>query len=150
MTLSPVTPGWFHCWRDGSSPSGLAGTGPAGRALAPRIWRRSHPLSALPIGFVAFDDGVPVGAAALRADSLPSHGHLSPWATGGYVVPERWREGIGAALLAAIMAHASDLGYPHIYCGTSSAISLLQRCGWSAIDTTDHDGDPHTVFRSPS
>ena len=32
----------------------------------------------LPVGFVAFDDGIPVGFGALKAESVPSHRHLTP------------------------------------------------------------------------
>jgi len=36
----------------------------------------------------------------------------------------------------------------HVYCGTSSAESLLLRAGWAAIEVTQHAGKPLTVFRS--
>lgn len=104
--------------------------------------------TSLPIGFVAFSNGAPVGAAALKAESIPSHKHLSPWAAAGYVVPERRGQGIGAVLLHVMAAHARDLGYLHVYCGTSTAETLLLRSGWSAIDKTLHAGRPLTVFRS--
>jgi len=104
--------------------------------------------SSLPIGFVVFNNGVPVGAAALKAESIPSHKHLSPWAAGGFVVPVQRGQGIGAALLGSMVAHAREIGYPHVYCGTSTAESLLHRCGWSTIEVTQHAGKPLTVFRS--
>ena len=102
----------------------------------------------LPVGFVVFSNGAPAGAGALKADSIPSHKHLSPWAAAGFVVPEQRGQGIGAALLGAIVAHARALGYPHVYCGTSTAESLLQRSGWSTLELVQHSGKPLTVFRS--
>jgi N-acetylglutamate synthase-like GNAT family acetyltransferase len=55
---------------------------------------------------------------------------------------------IGAALLRAMVAHARALGHPYVYCGTSTAESLLQRSGWSPIEVIEHAGQPLTVFRS--
>jgi GNAT superfamily N-acetyltransferase len=103
---------------------------------------------ALPIGFVAFLAGEPVGAGALKSESIPSHRHLSPWASAGFVVPEHRGQGIGAGLLAAMLAHARGLAFPHVYCGTSTAESLLLRSGWHALEVTQHAGKPFTVFRS--
>lgn len=105
---------------------------------------------ALPVGLLAFRDGRPVGAAALKAESIASHRHLSPWAAAGYVLPELRGQGIGAALLVGLVAQARALGYASVYCGTSSARSLLLRSGWQAIDSTLMEGEPLTVFRSPA
>jgi GNAT superfamily N-acetyltransferase len=102
----------------------------------------------LPIGFVAFLAGEPVGAGALKAESIPSHTHLSPWASAGFVAPEHRGQGIGAGLLAALLVHARGLGFPHVYCGTSTAEALLLRSGWHAFEVTQHAGKPLTVFRS--
>jgi len=104
--------------------------------------------TALPIGFVAFLAGEPVGAGALKAESIPSHAHLSPWASAGFVVPEHRGQGIGAGLLAAMLGHARSLGFPHVYCGTSTAESLLLRSGWRALEVAQHAGKPLTVFRN--
>lgn len=102
----------------------------------------------LPVGFVVFIDGLAAGAGALKAESIPSHKHLSPWASAGYVVPDERGQGVGAALLRAMVAHAQALGYPYVYCGTSTAESLLQRSGWSVVEVIEHAGKPLTVFRS--
>lgn len=92
---------------------------------------------ALPIGFVAFDDGIPVGFGALKVESIPSHRHLAPWAAAGFVLPECRGRGIGALLLQALVAHAKTLGHEHVYCGTSTSVSLLRRAApggtWSRI-----------------
>ena len=102
----------------------------------------------LPVGFVVFINGAPAGAGALKAESIPSHKHLSPWAAAGYVVPNERGQGVGAVLLRAMVAHARALGHPYVYCGTSTAVSLLQRSGWSPIEVIEHAGQSLTVFRS--
>jgi GNAT superfamily N-acetyltransferase len=102
----------------------------------------------LPVGVVALDDsGVPVGIAALKATSIDSYAHVSPWATAGYVIPERRREGIGASLLSALLVEARRLGFHTIYCATASAVSLLEREGWSQIDAIRHDRSTQFIFR---
>ncbi len=102
----------------------------------------------LPIGFIVFSNETPVGAAALKIESIPSHNHLSPWAAAGFVVPELRGKGIGAIMLKAMVVHARRLGHPHVYCGTSTSESLLQRSGWSAIEAIQHAGKAMTIFRS--
>ena len=101
----------------------------------------------LPIGFVALDDGVTVGFGALKAESIPSHRHLGPWAAAGFVLPARRGQGIGAFLLQALVDHAGKLGYEHVYCGTSTSVSLLRRAGWEVIEEIVHAGESMVIFR---
>jgi GNAT superfamily N-acetyltransferase len=107
----------------------------------------ANPEGNLPVGVVAIDAvGSPIGIAALKEASIASHRHLMPWATAGYVVPSRRRAGVGAKLLSALLAEARRLSFPTVYCATASAVSLLQREGWSQIDAIVHDGDRLFVF----
>ena len=123
--------------------------GPAGEGnVAQDLQQFSASEAKLPIGFVALLNGKPVGAGALKTESIPSHRHLTPWAAAGYVLPSQRGQGIGAALLRSMLVHARSLGHMHVYCGTSSAESLLLRAGWAAIEVTQHAGKPLTVFRS--
>lgn len=126
-------PGWY----------GPGGAGDIGQDLQ----GFSRSAQALPVGLVVFEDGVPVGAGALKAESLPTHTHLSPWAAAGYVLPACRGRGIGAELLRALVAKAAELGYGHVYCGTGTAESLLSRSGWTAIELISHDGKPLTIFQ---
>jgi GNAT superfamily N-acetyltransferase len=107
----------------------------------------ANPAGALPVGVIALaDSGSPVGIAALKAMSISTHPHLGPWAVAGYVIPSRRREGIGAGLLSALVAEAERLGFDEIYCATASAVSLLERAGWSLIETVMHDGAMQHIF----
>jgi GNAT superfamily N-acetyltransferase len=81
----------------------------------------------LPAGFVAWEDGTPAGFAALKSESLPTHKHLAPWAAAGLVLQSHRGRGIGQHLLRALVKHARDLGFDHVYCGTATAITLLRR-----------------------
>ena len=101
----------------------------------------------LPVGVIALDDaGSPIGIAALKAVSINTHTHLSPWATAGYVIPARRRTGVGARLLSALLAEAQRLGFHTIYCATARAVSLLEREGWSQTDAVVHDGERQFIF----
>ena len=100
----------------------------------------------LPLGILAFSDGAPCGAAALKAESIPSHTHLRPWAAAGFVVPGLRGQGIGARLLSALEVEAKALGYSSIYCGTATANTLLQRAQWRVIDSVQLHGKDVSVY----
>ncbi len=89
--------------------------------------------SSLPVGFVVFKGEEPVGFGTLKQESIPSHRHLAPWAATGFVLPHHRGQGIGAFLLQAIALHAKVMGYAHVYSGTSTAVSLLQRAGCARL-----------------
>lgn len=102
----------------------------------------------LPIGIVAFEDEVPVGFGALKKESISTHTHLAPWAGAGYVSPQRRGHGIGCALLSALVEHARSLGHTSVYCGTSTAVTLLNRAGWQEVEHVLYAGKPLVIFRS--
>lgn len=108
----------------------------------------ANPAGELPVGVVALDEaGFPVGIAALKATSIRSCAHLSPWATAGYVLPDRRGGGIGAGLLSALLVEARRLGFHAVYCATASAASLLKREGWQWLETITHEGHPQLIFQ---
>jgi GNAT superfamily N-acetyltransferase len=121
--------------------------GPGGRGNAVEdLTAFASSESSLPVGFIALENNTPVGVMALKAESLPTHRHLSPWAAAGLVLPAHRGRGIGAQLLEALALKAGALGYERIYCGTATAVSLLRRGGWSELDTIQHEGQSIVVF----
>ena len=102
----------------------------------------------LPVGLVAFLGKSPVGFGSLKQESISSHPHLFPWAASGYVLPAHRGKGVGACLLRSLSAHATSLGYAQVFCGTSTATSLLVRAGWHSVEQVQHAGKPLTIFRS--
>ena len=109
----------------------------------------ANSAGSLPVGVIALDeDSSPLGIAVLKATSIDTYSHVGPWATAGYVVPSRRREGIGALLLAALLTEANRLGFTEIYCATASAAPLLERTGWTKIDSVIHDGGTQFIFRT--
>ena len=102
----------------------------------------------LPVGLLLFEATVAIGAGALKATSIPSHSHLTPWAAAGFVLPQHRGKGAGLFLLQELVGKARQLGYEHVYCGTSTAESLLVRAGWAAVAVTQLEGKDLTIFRS--
>lgn len=100
----------------------------------------------LPVGVVAFLEDKVCGIAALKAESIASHRHLSPWAAAGLVHPASRGQGIGGWLLGALEQQAKALGFSRIYCGTSTAESLLQRGGWQLMESIIHEGKELGIY----
>lgn len=101
----------------------------------------------LPVGVVAFVGSEPCGVAALKADSISTHTHLTPWIGGGMVAPQFRRHGIGARLTSVLEDVARDLGFTTIYSGTSTANSLLIREGWQFMEVVQYHGEAVSIYK---
>jgi GNAT superfamily N-acetyltransferase len=121
--------------------------GPDGKGSAEADLDAYANQGSLPVGVVAFHRGAVCGAAALKANSIPSHTHLAPWAAAGFVQPSLRGQGIGAILLAALESEAKALGYTTIYCGTSTARSLLARARWRHLESVQLEGKEVGVYQ---
>ena len=140
--LIPLVAEWFVSeWPNWYGPGGPGN-------LAQDMDAFAASASVLPVGMVIFENHVPVGAGALKAHSIPSHAHLSPWAAAGYVLPSCRGRGLGALLLQALVARAQALGFEHVHCGTSTAERLLTREGWQPIEVIEHASKRLTIFQS--
>ena len=120
--------------------------GPAGRGDAEADLRALAATAMLPVGLVALYGDQPCGMAALRAESIASHRHLTPWVTAGLVAEPHRRRGIGARLLAALEKRARALGHSRLYCATGTASGILRRAGWQVLDHAVADGEPLTIY----
>lgn len=120
--------------------------GPGGPGNAPQDLRAYANSDGLPFGVVAFLDGCLCGVAALKADSIASRAHLSPWAAAGLVRHDLRGHGIGQQLVAALEQRAKAMGFNRIYCGTSTSGNLLQRSGWQLLERLIHDGENLGIY----
>lgn len=120
--------------------------GPGGAGCAEEDLLGYAHEGSLPVGFVAFHNGTLCGVAALKAESLPSHSHLTPWAAAGLVAPPLRGQGIGAVLLSALETEAKRLGYSRIYCGTATAASLLLRSQWRFVESVEREGKQVDIY----
>jgi GNAT superfamily N-acetyltransferase len=108
--------------------------GPAGPGDAHEDLRDCARREGLPVGFVAYCAETACGFAALKAESIASHRHLTPWAAAGLVPPEYRGRGVGTALMQALEGAAGRLGYERVYCATGTADRLLLRRGWQLLE----------------
>ena len=142
----PALQGEVSAWLLSEWPDWYGDTGPGDLAGDVAAFARSESL--LPVGFVVFEADRAVGFAALKQTSIPGQEHLSPWAAAAFVVPAHRGRGIGAFLLRALVEHAKAIGFDPVYCGTSTAVSLLQREGWHPVEQVVLAGTPLSIFRS--
>jgi GNAT superfamily N-acetyltransferase len=139
--LAPLAAAFEAEWPDWYGPGG---PGDAAADLA----AYANPDGRIPVGIVALDpSGAPLGTAALKAAFTPEFAHLTPWASAGWVEPSLRRQGLGALLVRALEAEARRLGFAHLYCATSTAITLLEREGWTEHAQTVHDGHQIRIFQ---
>lgn len=139
--LAPLAAAFRSEWPDWYGPGG---PGDAAADLA----AFANPEGALPVGLVALDAaGEPLGTAALKAAFTPEFAHLTPWASAGWVRPDLRRHGLGALLVRALEGEARRLGHTHLYCATATAITLLEREGWTDHAQTVHDGHLIRIFQ---
>lgn len=89
---------------------------------------------ALPIAWVAHDTNQVVGTAALRTHDLEDRQELTPWLAGVLVLPAFRRQGIGAALCAAVEQFARRLGVQTLYLYTLDQQGLYGALGWRVFD----------------
>lgn len=121
--------------------------GPTGNGNAEEDLLAYSNQSKLPIGVVAYLNGELCGIMVLKAQSITTHSHLSPWAAAGLVAPPYRRKGIGAQLLVAVEGIAKRLGYSFIYSGTSTANSLLERSNWCFMERLPYNGENISIYK---
>ena len=101
----------------------------------------------LPVGLVALEQDVAIGALAIAETSVPTHPHLSPWLVGFWVEASRRNRGIGAQLVLSACDHARRQGIARLYVAAAAASGLFAREGWSVIDAgTTELGVTTTIF----
>ncbi|MBY6225446.1 GNAT family N-acetyltransferase [Ferrimonas balearica] len=88
-------------------------------------------VGAVPGTWLWLRDNDVVATGSLLAKDMTTNAELSPWLANVYVVPS-WRgQGIGAAVVKAVMAEARRLGLPRLYLFTEDQQGFYQRLGWA-------------------
>ncbi|MGP1396208.1 MAG: GNAT family N-acetyltransferase [Inquilinaceae bacterium] len=103
---------------------------------------------ALPLCVVALDaDDAVLGTAALKTDSLGSELGVGPWLAAWLVHPAHRRLGVGTALVGAIEAQATRLGFDALYITTALAAGMLRRRGWEPFGAARAPDGPIPIHR---
>jgi len=105
--------------------------------------------SELPIAWVAHEDGLAYGTAALRAHDLDVRMDLTPWLGGVFVLPAFRQRGIGSALCSIVARHAASLGAPTLFLFTLDQQALYERLGWRRIENTVWRGFGAVIMAKP-
>lgn len=126
-------------WPDWYNPRGASARGD----LSERMER-----DRLPLGIVAFADGVLAGGCALTSGSGGLVTERSPWIGGLLVDPALRRGGVGLALLARAKVEARRLGHRRLHALTAEARELFERDGWRLAETTSLHGAVHGIYVS--
>lgn len=121
--------------------------GPGGPGDAEQDLRAYASRGKLPVGLIAWYDDALCGIAALKAHSLSTHTHLSPWAAAGFVLPPFRGRGIGSSLVGALTEVARGFGYSTMYCATSTAMGVLERDGWQLMERVRYDGEAVSIYQ---
>jgi GNAT superfamily N-acetyltransferase len=118
----------------------------SGRGNALQDLQAYSNLDELPVGLIAMREGHICGVAVLKAESIPSHRHLSPWVAAGLVKTALRGQGIGLQLLQALEKQARQLQFTRLYCGTGTAQALLDRAGWHLLAHITHEGKALALY----
>ena len=91
--------------------------GASAEGMARRLQEASSPVR-VPLCLVALHEAAVVGAINLVHSDDDTHPEWTPWLAGLVVAPP-WRgQGVGSALVLALLAEARRLGLPRVYFGT--------------------------------
>ena len=104
---------------------------------------------ALPVAWLAHEDGRALGTAALRVSDLPGREALSPWLGGVYVAPPFRGRGIASALCRVVEERASALGHERLYLFTLDQQRLYARLGWRPLEQASWRGRTADVMWKP-
>ncbi|KFN51310.1 GNAT family N-acetyltransferase [Arenimonas composti] len=101
-----------------------------------------------PTTLVAIDDaGGLAGSVSLVDEDAPELAATGDaWLASLYVRPERRGEGLGAALVRALVAHAAALGIPRLWLFTPEHANFYARLGWQRLGPFALNGTPVEVM----
>ena len=88
----------------------------------------------LPTTFVAIENNILLGSAAIIRHDMDTKRELSPWLAGVYVKEEVRNQGIGKKLVEEIEKIAGKLNFKVIYLFTSETEQYYQSLRWKTIE----------------
>src|SRR6266404_868520 len=85
----------------------------------------------IPTTVVAIEKEELLGSVMLLESDMKTHKELSPWLASLFVVAQRRREGIRAALVRRLISEARNLRVKRLFLYTPSEERFYRRLGWS-------------------
>jgi predicted N-acetyltransferase YhbS len=136
----PTVAQWlFHQW-------GHLTPGSSVESAIGRLQRNLHD-DRIPLTIIALSGDNVVGTASLIEHDLQTRPDLTPWLASVFVVPEQRGQGIGAALVRAIVAKARTLGVSPLYLFTPDKEALYRHLGWQTVETTNYRGEDVVIMQ---
>ena len=101
----------------------------------------------VPSVLIAMADGELLGSANLVTFDLPLRPDLTPWLAQLFVESTRRRDGVGAALVRAVLLRAQQCGYARVYLYTSGTLpEYYGRLGWRVVERLTYLQRERTVM----
>jgi N-acetylglutamate synthase-like GNAT family acetyltransferase len=100
----------------------------------------------IPSTFIALDESLLLGSAAIVESDMDTKPELTPWLASVYVDPKARGRGVGSALVLRIMKHAGDNQIKKLYLYTPDKESFYRKIGWRTIEKTKYLGENVTIM----
>jgi predicted N-acetyltransferase YhbS len=94
----------------------------------------------LPITLVALSDSELVGTGSIKLSEPGTKVGLSPWLAGMYVKEAHRGSGVGAAIVRALEATATEFGVKTLYLSVGAAEGFYSRLGWTVLEHANSYG----------
>ena len=102
---------------------------------------------AIPLTFLALENGVPVATASLLDDDLETRPELHPWLASLYVVPGRRGDGLGKMMVEYVVGAARLLGIGTLYLYTAGHAAFYRQLRWEDVEETMFRGHRITIMK---
>jgi len=110
--------------------------------------RRRLNRDRLPLTFVGFQDGVPVGSASLKIREMEIYPQYIHWLGTVYVLPEYRDQGVGSQIVEHAISEAKKLGnINELYLYTSDRERFYTRLGWQTLEKPFYHGRKVVVMK---
>jgi len=109
-------------------------------------FRAHQNYETLPIAWIAHENDVALGTAALRVHDLEGREDLGPWLGGVFVQPQYRGRGIATALCGMVEAKAAAMGITRLYLFTHGEEALYERMGWVRLEPVVWHGHQCTIM----
>jgi predicted N-acetyltransferase YhbS len=107
----PIVASWIHHEWWTQKP------GHSARTMETRLRQAKDP-DRIPLSLLALVNNVPAGTINLVENDAETRPHLSPWLAALYVQPRFRKQGVGSALVTALVKEARRLNIAAMYLGT--------------------------------
>ena len=100
----------------------------------------------VPSIYIAKENNVLLGSAAIIEHDMGTRTDLTPWLAGVYVSENHRERGIGTRLVRYVMQQAGVHGFETLYLYTPTRDAFYRRLGWATVEETEYKGCHVTIM----